>query len=214
MLLAAHGLGARLTLTLDKRIPAGAGLGGGSSNAATVLRALDEVLGLGTPPATLRRLALGLGADVPFFLTGGAARVRGIGEEVTPIQGWPDLALVIMLPPVAVSTPWAFRAWDAVAALAPGDEPARLAAGARPDASTMVNDLEGVVLAAHPVIAVAKARLLEAGVTAAVMSGSGASVVGVVPPGDDPEAIAAAVRVADPTSRVLVARPVAADSAG
>ncbi len=108
-LLAACGLGARLRLVIEKTIPPGAGLGGGSGNAATVLRGLDAMLGLSSSAGLLRELALALGADVPFFLCGGAARVRGIGENVQPITGWPDLHLVVAIPPVEIATAWVFQ---------------------------------------------------------------------------------------------------------
>jgi 4-diphosphocytidyl-2-C-methyl-D-erythritol kinase len=105
------GVAARVIIEIDKRIPAGAGLGGGSSNAATVLRALADLLDLAIEPGRLHGLALALGADVPFFLTGGSARVRGIGEQIEPIAGWPELTLAVVVPPVAVATAWAFRAY-------------------------------------------------------------------------------------------------------
>lgn len=184
MLLEACGVAARVTIEIDKRIPAGAGLGGGSSNAATVLRALSELLELAIEPAGLCHLALGLGADVPFFLTGGHARVRGIGDRVQAIAGWPEVALAVVVPPVAVSTAWAFRTYPPHRLpdrLEPETEADRLAAGHPLDGSTMVNDLEHVVLPAYPDVARAKERLIAAGATAAVMSGSGSAVVAVVP---------------------------------
>src|SRR5262249_18740978 len=83
------GRGADVTIDIDKRIPPGAGLGGGSSNAATVLAGLNRGLQLGVDAGRLREIALALGADVPFFLTSGCARVRGIGERIDAIRGWP-----------------------------------------------------------------------------------------------------------------------------
>jgi 4-diphosphocytidyl-2-C-methyl-D-erythritol kinase len=199
-LLAAHGLGATIGIDIAKVIPPGSGLGGGSANAATILRGLDALLDLRTPAERLVAIATTLGADVPFFLTGAPARVRGIGEDVRPLAGWPPRPLVLALPPVAVSTAWAFRAYAAAtpAPSAHGDEPARLAAGAEPTAELLVNDLEGVVLPAHPRIAEVKARLLDAGAPAAVMSGSGAAVVGVAASTADAERIAATLRRASP----------------
>jgi 4-diphosphocytidyl-2-C-methyl-D-erythritol kinase len=172
-------IAARVTIEIDKRIPAGAGLGGGSSNAATVLRALTQLLDVEIEPDRLRRLALGLGADVPFFLTGGCARVRGIGERVDRIAGWPGLRLAVVIPPIAVSTAWAFRVYPRDR-LQGGPEAERLVS-TDPDGSTMVNDLEHAVFSAFPLIARAKERLLDAGASSAVMSGSGSAVVGIVP---------------------------------
>lgn len=203
-LLAECGYGARVRLRIEKTIPPGAGLGGGSGNAATVLRGLSALLGLAVPAARLRDIALHLGADVPFFLCGGTARVRGIGEDVQPIGGWPGLRLVVAVPPVEIATAWAFRVFAERAdggRWAVGDEPARLAAGAKPAADLLVNDLERVVLPAFPVVAEVKARLLEAGASAVVMSGSGAAVVGVAPSAAAAERIAAMLRRALPEVR-------------
>ena len=89
---------------LQKRIPAQAGLGGGSSDAAAVLRALDALIGGGKGPEALIPVAARLGADVPFFLFGGTAVCEGIGERVTPVQGVPSREFILVLPEFGVST--------------------------------------------------------------------------------------------------------------
>ena len=89
-------LGARIEL--EKAIPAGAGLGGGSSDAAATLRALDRLWGLGLAPAELARLGAQLGADVPFFLFGGTALGRGRGDEVTPLPDVRSRRLLLVIP--------------------------------------------------------------------------------------------------------------------
>jgi 4-diphosphocytidyl-2-C-methyl-D-erythritol kinase len=89
-------LGARIEL--EKAIPAGAGLGGGSSDAAATLRALDRLWGLSLPPAELARLGAQLGADVPFFLFGGTALGRGRGDEVTPLADVASRRFVLIVP--------------------------------------------------------------------------------------------------------------------
>jgi 4-diphosphocytidyl-2-C-methyl-D-erythritol kinase len=195
--LAECGVGAEVTITIDKLIPPGSGLGGGSSNAAAVLRTLPALLGRSIEPARAHALALALGADVPFFLTGGCARVRGIGERVDPISGWPGQGVVVALPPIAVSTAWAFRQYAAGFATEPA-EPTRLAAGAALEPSLLRNDLETVVLAAHPVLGHLKRALQDAGTLGAVMSGSGSAVLGLVPAALDPEALAAELRTRHP----------------
>jgi 4-diphosphocytidyl-2-C-methyl-D-erythritol kinase len=199
------GLGARVRIEIDKQIPPGAGLGGGSSNAAAVLRSLTSSLRLEVSETRLHELALQLGADVPFFLTGGCARVRGIGEHVEPIRGWPDLALLIALPPIAVSTAWAFRAYSGGGIHEPA-EPSGMASGMPPNAASLVNDLEKVVLAAHPRIADVKKALLEAGSSGTVMSGSGAAVVGLVPLSAKPQDIADRFRATHADVRIHCAR--------
>ncbi|MCC6764209.1 MAG: 4-(cytidine 5'-diphospho)-2-C-methyl-D-erythritol kinase [Deltaproteobacteria bacterium] len=195
------GISARVDILIEKRIPPGAGLGGGSSNAATVLVALAEMLGLDLSHRELASLALPLGADVPFFLTGGCARVRGIGEHIDPIPGWPEHELVVAIAPVAVSTAWAFRNYAAGYASSP-EEPARMAASAVLDPALMRNDLEAVVLEAYPEIAAAKRGLVAAGAATAVMSGSGAAVVGWCPPGVSARAVCDAFAAAHPSMTV------------
>ena len=203
-LLAERGLGATVRIEIAKTIPPGTGLGGGSGNAATMLRRMNEWLALAVAPARLREIALGLGADVPFFLLGVPARVRGIGEDVQPIPGFPNLSLVVAIPPVAVSTAWAFRAFAELvpSPAAAGDEPAALAGGAPPAAPLLVNDLERVVLPAFPVVAELKRLMLASGARAAVMSGSGSAVVGLAGTGDEAAGIAADLRRHAPEAAV------------
>lgn len=174
---------ARIHISIEKRIPPGAGLGGGSSNAATVLAALNEANARPLSHADLATIALSLGADVPFFLTGGCARVRGIGERVESIPGWPGHELVLALPPVAVSTAWAFRNRHGEIDSS-SDEPARLSASRTIAPALLRNDLEDVVLKAYPAVEVTKRGLLDAGAVGVVMSGSGSSVLAICgPPG-------------------------------
>jgi 4-diphosphocytidyl-2-C-methyl-D-erythritol kinase len=205
-LLAACGLGGEMRVRLTKRIPAGAGLGGGSSNAATVLQGLTALLDLDVAPARLAEIGLRLGADVPFFLQRGAARVRGIGEHIQPLPDWRDLALVIAIPPVQISTPWVFKTFREMVPLGPTQadaaEPAALAAGQPVSPELLVNDLERVVLPAFPAVAALKERLLAAGATAAVMSGSGSAVLGAFPSRAAAEAAAGKLRTEDPALRV------------
>lgn len=205
------GLGAEVSIEIDKQIPPGAGLGGGSSNAAAVLRCLHSSLGLDVSEPRLRELALQIGADVPFFLSGGCARVRGIGEDIETIRGWPGLALIVALPPIAVSTAWAFRNYTA-GFTHRAEEPQQLASGGDPSAPLLRNDLETVVISAYPEIGRLKRGLLAAGASASVMSGSGAAVVGLVPASTTPEAVATAFRSTHPNVRTHCARILPAGS--
>lgn len=97
---------------LMKRIPSQAGLGGGSSDAATVLKVVNEMLDTPRTAAELNAIAAGLGADVPFFLTGGTALCEGIGERVTPIPEVPPLTFVLAIPEIPVSTAAVFGSAD------------------------------------------------------------------------------------------------------
>ena len=94
-------------ISLDKRIPSQAGMGGGSSDAASCLLALQRLWGVQLPRNTLLDIALSLGADVPFFLSGGNAWVEGVGEQITPIT-LPDANFLVVKPPLGVSTPAIF----------------------------------------------------------------------------------------------------------
>ena len=100
----------RVVITLDKRLPAGAGLGGGSSDAAAVLRALQRLLPQSLPSAELYAIAAGLGSDVPFFLLGGTAHALGRGEELTPLPDLPRLPVTILKPVRDLPTPAVYRA--------------------------------------------------------------------------------------------------------
>jgi 4-diphosphocytidyl-2-C-methyl-D-erythritol kinase len=108
---AALGVGARIHLV--KRIPAGAGLGGGSSDAAAVLKGLAALYGLTLPEGRLAALAVSLGADVPFFLHGGTARCRGIGERVEPQEGGGGRRFLLAVPEVNMSTAAVYAALPA-----------------------------------------------------------------------------------------------------
>jgi 4-diphosphocytidyl-2-C-methyl-D-erythritol kinase len=172
--------GARITL--DKRIPVAAGLGGGSTDAAAALVGLNRLWGLRWPVERLEELAVGLGMDVPFFLRGGAAMATGRGERLRPLAG-AALALVLVNPRFAVSTADMYgrvtpamysdggRAQDAATAL----ETRRSSRVAR----TLYNGLEVAARAAHPQIGHMQAALVAAGALGAVMSGSGPTVFGV-----------------------------------
>ena len=102
--------GARICLT--KRIPSRAGLGGGSADCAETLKALNRLWNLNFPMETLLELGAKLGADVPFCLTGGMARVSGFGERIEPLRNPPHCALVLITPGGGLSTPEVFRAYD------------------------------------------------------------------------------------------------------
>jgi 4-diphosphocytidyl-2-C-methyl-D-erythritol kinase len=165
---------------IHKRIPVGGGLGGGSSDAAAVLVGLNRLLGIQHSLRKLEKMALSLGADVPFFVRGVPARVRGIGERLTPIKRLPRLWLVIVYPGFPVSTAWAYRNLrlkltrcnvnNSINSLfrSPG-QIRRL----------LVNDLETVAVARYAKIGFLKEKLIEAGAAGALMSGSGSSVFGI-----------------------------------
>lgn len=154
-------------IAVAKRIPVGGGLGGGSSDAASVLLALNRLWGLGLPRSELVRIGLALGADVPFFLCGEPAIARGIGERLTPVS-MPTLWVAVIVPPLAVST----------AAIFAAPELTRDGRSAKMDVFSEGygrNDLQPVAVARFPEIAVALAGLRERS-TSARMTGSGGCV--------------------------------------
>jgi len=131
---------------LDKRLPLGGGLGGGSSDAATTLLVLNCLWQLGLPRDRLMQLGLSLGADVPVFVRGRAAWAEGVGETLTPLDP-PESWYVVLAPPVAVSTAAVFAAWDREIHLTPPGPPIRIR-DFRADRAR--NDLEPLVRRLYP----------------------------------------------------------------
>ena len=145
-----------LHVTLHKRIPSQAGLGGGSSDAAACLLVVRDLLGLSLSPSRLAEIASSLGADVPFFLRGGTALVEGLGERVAPLPGLtPPWYLVIVKPPVGVSTAAAYTALDAQSDRTPGRATEAWLGGGR----DVGNDFERVVFPLTPEVAASYALL-------------------------------------------------------
>lgn len=174
-------------ITLRKQIPIQAGLGGGSSNAATTLRALNILYGQPLSLKELQSLAISLGSDVPFFLLGGTALVEGLGEVVTPLPAPASYPLVIALPLAGVSTAWAYQRIDEERAIAEAEElpPPRTPAMVNALRAglnwlpLLHNDFEAVVLPEHPEIQRAKLHIMSSGAQAALLCGSGSGVMGV-----------------------------------
>ena len=168
---AARALGVdRVAIHIEKRIPSGGGLGGGSSNAAATLTTLSKMFNLHQP---LEPMALDLGSDVPFFLTGGTAYATGRGEVLTPLPDAPQLPLLLVLPRQRVSTAEAFRS------LTRFSPP--LGIDAYRDMARFTNDFEEPVFARFPQLRALKEKLYELGATWAAMSGSGSTIVGAFP---------------------------------
>jgi 4-diphosphocytidyl-2-C-methyl-D-erythritol kinase len=167
-------------VAIEKCIPVQAGLGGGSADAAAALAGLGRLWG-GVPLTLLREVAAGVGADVPFFLSGGTALGLGRGEEIYPLVDLPPHWVVVVLPPFGVSTAESYGWYDEDRA-AGVKEPRELQILPVPwpsRAAQMINDLEPPVVRRHPEISTLKSSLREAGAVAAVMSGSGSAVFGL-----------------------------------
>lgn len=174
-------LGAKIHI--HKYIPAGSGLGGGSSNAAGVLLAVNRLLGLKLPTSSLESTAAGLGSDIPFMLHGGTMLGRGRGEILTPLERLKKGVFVIVKPPVSISTAWAYSAVSFT--LTKRRPPINLTKvnavlGRFPEATlSFRNALEDVVCPAYPVIASALDELLSARPRFASMSGSGSALYAI-----------------------------------
>lgn len=170
---------AGVVIAIDKQIPAAAGLGGGSSNAAAVLLALNDLLGAGLSRSELQSLGVRLGADVPFFLCDEmAAWATGIGEILEPWRGLPPCHLVLVNPRFAVSTAWVYQNLGLTHSRHLSKIP-RFPEKMEDLADLLRNDLEAVTSARHPEIVDIKGRLVKAGALGALMSGSGPTVFGV-----------------------------------
>lgn len=180
-LLDASGKQTAVTITLTKCIPSGAGMGGGSADAAGVLYGLNQLLDCGFSQAELCSIGLKLGADVPFMLLGGTAYIEGIGEKMTPLAPLPALPLVIVKGAESISTPAAYRAIDTLKTPPHPDTAAMLYAVETQDTALLCRSCGNLFEAVTDCADVrrAKAALLAEGAACAVMTGSGSAVFGL-----------------------------------
>ncbi len=167
----------RIAIIIKKNIPHGAGLGGGSSDAAAVLKMLAKYFRLSASPK-LRKLALALGSDVPFFLTGKPAYATGRGEKLMPLPGFRIKGKILLVNPgIHISTPWAFKELNvrkSKRAILRGIKNFNPA-----EPKLMINDFERVVFRKYPEIEKLKLDMIAFGADYALMSGSGSTVYGV-----------------------------------
>ena len=178
-------------MTLRKRIPPRAGLGGGSADAAATLYGLNELFGLGLDAENLHGVGAKIGADVPFTLTGGTALAEGVGDVLTPLPAPADHHLVIAKPGRGADTGEIYRAYDerpregissvepVVAALRAGDLSAL--------AGAVGNDLEPITASLVPEVEAYERELLQRGALGAAMSGTGTAVYGIFATEEDAE---------------------------
>ncbi len=177
-----RGSPAGVRIRLRKRIPVAGGLGGGSADAAATLRALSQMWRVELSPGRVTEVAATLGADVPFFLSGGTALGLGRGDEIYPLVDLAPYWLVLLVPSFGVSSAEAFRWYDAAHAegrLPAPAGPARLPGIHGDGECRLVNALEAPVATRHPPIRRMTRALVRAGAEAAAMSGSGSTVFGL-----------------------------------
>ena len=171
-------------IKLVKRVPAKGGLGGGSSNAAITLVALNQLWRLGLEDRKLKQIGARLGADVPFFFDGGTAVATGTGTTVFVVADASKQWLLIVTPNVSISTATAYAALNAPSLTTPESVSILARSFTGPfsgDSSQwpLHNDFEGVIFEMEPEIRRAKLALLEAGARGALLAGSGSSVFGI-----------------------------------
>jgi 4-diphosphocytidyl-2-C-methyl-D-erythritol kinase len=169
-----------IRLKLEKRIPLGAGLGGGSSDAAAILRGVNELFGLRLHVDELAAIGVGIGSDVPFFVHAGSAVVEGFGEKVAPRASVPDLWAVVVLPEVSCSTPAVYGWFDDL--VEDGTWPAfrvddvhTIATHGAPDPDSPFNDLTASAFRAAPELVAIQQELQAIAERPAHLTGSGSS---------------------------------------
>ncbi|MEN8243777.1 MAG: 4-(cytidine 5'-diphospho)-2-C-methyl-D-erythritol kinase [Thermodesulfobacteriota bacterium] len=169
-----------LAIAIKKNIPVAAGLGGGSSNAASVLTALNRIFDHPFSNASLDRMGLSLGADVPFFLFGRPAIAKGIGEQLASYEKLKDYTILLVCPEFSVSTAWVYKNLNL--RLTKCEKKLKKFLFGRPlyeVGQHLCNDLESVTTGRHPEILQIKQKLMEMNAKGALMSGSGPSVFGI-----------------------------------
>jgi 4-diphosphocytidyl-2-C-methyl-D-erythritol kinase len=166
---------------LEKAVPVGAGLGGGSSDAAAMLRALPELWGVPVTEEILSVLALRIGSDVPYFLSKGSAFATGRGEQLEYFDLDVPYAILVCHPGIHISTPWAYSRIRPRGTAAPDLHLIVTEGMSNPDIlnAELVNDFEGPVFEAHPAVAGVKRAMLSGGSVYASLSGSGSAVFGL-----------------------------------
>ncbi len=196
-------------INLHKEIPAGAGLGGGSADAAAVLRAGDRLLDLGVDPAVIVGLAAGIGSDVAFCVVGGTAWMRGRGELIEPLPAVRLPWLVVAAPPLAVSTAAVYAAWDDLG----GPHSERVVAAPEAVAELvpggLVNDLEPAAEVVEPRLRPFRLALEDLAGAPAILAGSGSAHAVVVPDHERARTLARQVRF-ELGARAWATRPVEA----
>ena len=169
-------INAGVKIHLEKAIPHGAGLGGGSSDAATTLNALNQMFDANLDLQTLSTMAAEIGSDIPFFMVRSAAICRGRGEIVIPVEFQQTLPLLLMKPSFGVATPWAYQRWSASKELSDIPYTAQSFAWGQ-----LVNHLERPVFEKYLFLAVLKRWLLiQPEVAGALMSGSGSTTFAIL----------------------------------
>jgi 4-diphosphocytidyl-2-C-methyl-D-erythritol kinase len=188
----AHPISAKLSVKLQKKIPVGSGLGGGSSNAAATLIAISRFCNWPLDRQRLLALASEIGSDVSFFLQGGTARGTGRGDEIQPLEDASIHRVLVVDPGFSCSTAEIYRKFDEAGLLTEKPNFIKILSDLKPESyraivSQIGNDLEKVVFALYPELDSIKKRLLETGAAVAALTGSGSAVFGLFTRAEDLE---------------------------
>jgi 4-diphosphocytidyl-2-C-methyl-D-erythritol kinase len=186
------GTGKGLRISIEKRVPLGAGLGGGSADAAGVLVGANRLYSLGRRVSDLERMGADVGADVAFLIRGGCAVGRGRGDRLDRLQPLPAMPVVLVVPPLSISTSWAYASYRMGLTRCESRLNMIRCALERGDSASLFdlldNDFESLVFDKYPVLRDLKASLAECGAGGALMTGSGPVVFGVFAKEGDAEA--------------------------
>lgn len=172
-------------IIIHKNIPVAAGLAGGSGNAAAVLCALDKLYNTNLSLDELKEIGVKLGADVPYCITGGTAFATGIGEIIAPLPSLPKCCILMVKPPISVSTASIYNQIDSAEIPNRPDTNAMIEAIADGNINDVAKNLSNVMGTVtenmHPIIRGIKNKMIKNGALGAVMSGSGPTVFGIFP---------------------------------
>lgn len=179
-----------INIRLEKNISVGSGLGGGSSDAAAVIRGLNKLLKLDLDNSEMEAVALELGADIPFFIRGGCQYAEGIGELLSPGEIEDNFIVLLVIPDISIATSWAYKNLDYLS-LTSDTEDVNLARFPRNGETNkrryFRNDFENLVFSEYPEIGEIKRQISESGAVYASLSGSGSGVFGLYDSMDEAE---------------------------
>jgi len=200
-----------VSIKLEKHIPVAAGMAGGSTDAATTLELINEMFSLGLSKEELMKRAVTLGADVPYCIMRGTALSEGIGEVLTPLKPIPDCFILIVKPPIHVSTKFVYENLNVSNLETHPDIDGIVSSIEQQDlismATKMENVLETVTEENYPVISEIKQQMVEHGAISSLMSGSGPTVFGIYDNEQKIEDAATFFKIKYPSYRTYISRP-------
>ena len=207
-MLALSGKSVGVRIAIEKKIPVAAGLGGGSSNAATTLMGMNKLLNLRLSKKELMAEGVKLGADVPFFLFADKAWATGIGDQLQSVPPLPLVWYVLVNPGIFISTAWAYQNLGLTAPAILTKLP-RFPTTIDDLVAILENDLERVTIKRYPLLAEIKEKLLRLGARGSLMSGSGSTIFGLF--AEEAQAVAAAEILQKKSDwRIITAQPLPA----